>query len=65
LSPGRFPGDGKGNMEYQELLDSLGYDDWDIDPDGAVLTSPNGHRIEPDGVSPDGEVSPLREMGMI
>lgn len=52
-------------MDMQELLDSLGYEDWEIDSDGVVLTTPNGHRIESDGVSPDGEVSPLREMGMI
>lgn len=38
---------------------------WEIDDDGAVLTCPHGHSIEPDGECPDGCVSPLFEMGLI
>ena len=48
----------------QEMLDSMGFGDWIVESE-STLTSPNGHTIEWDGVSPDGEVSPLREMGMI
>lgn len=44
--------------------DMLAGTGWEVENE-SVLTSPNGHRIEWDGVSPDGEVSPLREMGLI
>lgn len=49
--------------DYTELLESLGYEDWIVED--SILVTPNGHVIEWDGVSPDGEVSPFREMGMI
>lgn len=49
---------------FQELLNSEGYEDWTVEND-SVLISPNGHRVEYDGTSPDGEESPLRLMGMI
>lgn len=50
--------------ELREILAGAGYDDWEVVND-AVLLSPNGHRIEYDGSSPDGEVSPLIELGLI
>lgn len=50
--------------ELQEILDSLGYEDWTVESE-STLVSPKGYTIEWDGVSPEGEVSPLREMGMI
>lgn len=52
------------NEIAQELLDDNGFDDWEV-IDDVTLCSPNGHHIEWDGVSPDGEVSPLRELGFI
>jgi hypothetical protein len=48
----------------QEMLWSMGYDDWEIIDDATILT-PNGHTIEWDGVSPDNEVSPLIMIGAI
>jgi hypothetical protein len=48
----------------QDLLDEMGYGDWYV-VDDSLLESPNGHLIEWDGVSPDGEVSPLRTLGII
>jgi len=48
----------------QEILNDNGFEDWIVEDD-SVLTSPNGHRIEWDGVSPDGEVSPLMTLGLI
>jgi len=54
------------NEELEMMLDLGGYKDkgWEVVSD-CVLTSPNGHNIEYDGTSPDGEVSPLIEMGII
>ena len=49
---------------FQELFNNEGYEGWIVEND-AVLVSPNGHRIEYDGTSPDGEVSPLIQLGMI
>ena len=49
---------------WQEMLNTSGYSDWIVE-DESVLISPNGHRVEYDGTSPDGEVSPLLQMGMI
>jgi hypothetical protein len=37
---------------------------WEMVDEG-LLGTPNGWLIEWDGVSPDGEVSPFRAMGMI
>ena len=48
----------------QEVLDEMGFEDWTSDM-GDLLISPNGHLVELDGVSPDGEVSPLRQLGLI
>lgn len=49
---------------FQELFNSEGYENWTVE-DCSVLISPKGHRVEYDGESPDGEVSPLILMGMI
>ena len=49
---------------WQEVFDSQGYEDWKVE-DCSVLISPNGHRVEYDGTSPDGEQSPLLVLGMI
>ena len=49
---------------FQELFNSEGFEDWTVEDD-SVLISPNGHRVEYDGTSPDGEESPLLLMGMI
>lgn len=48
----------------QELLDSMGYEDWYVESESTLVT-PNGHVIEWDGRSPDGEVSPLILLGII
>lgn len=48
----------------QEMLWSMGYDEWEI-MDESCLITPNGHTIEWDGVSPDGERSPLMSLGII
>lgn len=48
----------------QAILDENGYEDWTVEDD-SILISPNGHMVEWDGVSPDGEVSPLRLIGLI
>ena len=45
----------------QEVLEGTG---WTVEND-AVLISPNGHPVEYDGTSPDGERSPLLAMGLI
>ena len=52
------------NEAFQELFNSEGFGKWTVE-DESVLISPNGHRIEYDGTSPDGEQSPLLVMGMI
>jgi hypothetical protein len=52
------------NEAFQELFNSEGFGKWTVEDD-SVLISPNGHRIEYDGTSPDGEQSPLILMGMI
>jgi hypothetical protein len=52
------------NEAFQELFNSEGFGKWTVE-DESVLISPNGHRIEYDGTSPDGEQSPLILMGMI
>ena len=49
---------------FQELFNSEGFEEW-IVQDDSVLISPNGHRVEYDGTSPDGEESPLLVLGMI
>jgi len=48
------------------LLDEWGFWDqgWEL-IDESLMMTPNGHMIEWDGVSPDGEISPLIQMGMI
>lgn len=51
--------------DIYEVLQAIGADDWDADPDGAVLYCPHGNAVEPDGVSFDGCVSPLRSAGLI
>jgi hypothetical protein len=49
-----------------ELLAATGYSDWSTDGLGdEVLICPHGNRVEPDGVSFDGCVSPLIEMGLL
>ena len=50
----------------ETLLDEWGFWDqgWEV-VDEAILMTPNGHMIEWDGVSPDDEVSPLLQMGII
>jgi hypothetical protein len=50
--------------EAQELLEALGYTDWEV-IDDATLACPHGVTIEWDGQCPDGCVSPLRVLGMI
>lgn len=50
--------------EAQAILDEAGFGDWTVEND-AVLISPNGHRVEWDGRSPDGEESPLLILGLI
>ena len=50
-------------MDYNEMLESMGYEDWYCED--ALLVTPLGYTIEWDGVSPEGEVSPFVEMGMI
>lgn len=50
-------------MDYNDLLEELGYEDWYCDD--TSLVTPLGYTIEWDGVSPEGEVSPFLEMGMI
>ena len=52
------------NEAFQELFNSEGFGKWTVE-DESVLISPNGHRVEYDGTSPDGEQSPLILMGMI
>ena len=52
------------NEAFQELFNSEGFGEWTVEDD-SVLISPNGHRVEYDGTSPDGEQSPLLLMGMI
>ena len=49
-----------------DLLMTYGYAEagWEALSESTLLT-PNGHVIEWDGISPDGEVSPLRECGLI
>lgn len=50
----------------QELFDDLGYEDWYVSEDGAVLTCPHGESIESDGrAEACGCVSPLLGLGMI
>jgi len=55
-------------MITQEMADAV--DDliaetgWEIIDEVSLIT-PNGHVIEWDGVSPDGEVSILMQMGLI
>ena len=49
---------------FQELFNSEGFEEWTVE-DSSVLISPNGHRVEYDGTSPDGEESPLLVLGMI
>lgn len=45
-----------------ELLESHGYGEWFMEELEFIIT-PNGHTIESwDGVSPDGEVSPLHDV---
>lgn len=41
------------------------FPDWEADDDGAVFTCPCGDRIEPDGVCPQGCVSPLMQIGIM
>lgn len=50
----------------ETALDEWGFWDkgWEL-VDEQTLVSPEGHMIEWDGVSPDGEVSPLIQMGLI
>lgn len=50
-------------MDLADVLDELGYDDWEADDD--LLVCPHGSTIELDGSCPEGCVSPLREEGMI
>ena len=53
------------NLDFlQEYLNDNGFEEWEV-VDDCVLISPNGHRIEWDGRSPDGEVSPMIQLGMI
>lgn len=53
------------NLDWlQEHLNEHGYGDWEI-VDDCVLISPNGHRVEWDGRSPDNEVSPMIKLGLI
>ena len=49
---------------FNELLETHGFGDWYLE-DEDLITSPNGHTIESwDGVSPDGEESPLHAVLM-
>lgn len=48
----------------QEILNESGFSDWEV-VDDCVLVSPNGHEIEWDGISPDGEESPFLTLGLI
>lgn len=50
--------------QLQEMLDSMGYEDWYV-IDDVSIESPNGHIIEWDGISPDGEKSPLMALGIV
>jgi hypothetical protein len=52
--------------DLETALDEWGFWDkgWEL-MDETSLMSPEGHMIEWDGVSPDGEVSPFIEMGLI
>lgn len=50
--------------QAQQILDETGYSDWTVDSE-STLISPNGHSVEWDGTSEDGEVSPLISLGMI
>lgn len=52
-------------MDLQDLLISEGYEDWECDPEGYVLTCPHGENIEPDGKCSEGCESPLLELGWI
>lgn len=48
-----------GSDELQHLLEVAGYGEWVL-VDECEIVSPNGHSIEAwDGISPDGEASPL------
>ena len=49
---------------FQELFNSEGFEEWTVQ-DSSGLISPNGHPVEYDGTSPDGEESPLLVLGMI
>ena len=50
--------------KLEQALTDAGYDEWEV-VDDTTLCSPNGHCIEYDGTSPDGEVSPLVQLGWI
>jgi len=52
-------------MDWYQFLVDNGFDDWDVDPDGAVFYCPHGTAIEPDGRCPEGHSSPLLSLGMI
>lgn len=52
-------------MTYAQEMQAFLPDEWECDYDGAVLTAPDGCRIEPDGECPHGHVSPLIEGGLI
>jgi hypothetical protein len=50
----------------QEIFDSTGLTDegWEVLSESTLLT-PNGHVIEWDGTSPDGEQSPALTLGLM
>lgn len=50
--------------EAQRVLNSMGYEDWHVLCE-STLETPNGHVIEWDGESEDGEVSPFITLGFI
>lgn len=53
-------------MNWEQFLIDAGFEDWGVDPDGAVFYCPDdGNGIEPDGECYCGQISPLRQMGMI
>jgi C-terminal processing protease CtpA/Prc len=51
-------------MAQEVVADLASGSGWEVVDEGTLLT-PNGHEIEWDGISPDGEESILIQLGLI
>lgn len=51
-------------MDLQDILDTLGADDWEVSPIGDLIC-PCGNNVELDGTCPEGCESPLLQHGVI